>query len=227
MTGPGQAAPGPARRRRYHHGDLRDALIDTTIELLGERGAEAFSMAEASRRLGVAVSAPYAHFTDRNDLLAAVAVRAYQQFYAAVAPDTDSGLAPADRLAAMARGYVRFAASDRPLFQVLYEAGLDKTGHPEIEAAEQPINDAFMACVDALSGGSGPAAVELASALEATAHGHAMLLLDSGQPPPAGEVERTADRAARAARALIESRGLLSDAAGPAGLDPPGVSPQG
>jgi hypothetical protein len=69
--------------------------------------------------------------------------------------------------------------------------------------------------------------VELASALEATAHGHAMLLLDSGQPPAAGEVERTADRAARAARALIESRGLLSDAAGPAGLDPPGVSPQG
>ncbi len=102
--------------------------------------------------------------------------------------------------------------------QVLSEAGLDKTGHPEIEAAERPSNDAFMACVGALSGGPGPAAEELASALEATAHGHAMLLLDSGQPPAADEVERTAERAARATRALIESRGLLSDAAGPAGL---------
>ena len=150
--------------------------------MIGERGVRGFSMAEASRRLGVAVSAPYAHFADRNDLLAAVAVRAYELFYVAVAPDTDSGLAPADRLAAMARGYVRFAAAHRPLFEVLYEAGLDKAGHPEIEAAEQPINDAFMACVNALSGGPGPAAEELASALEATAHGHAMLLLDSGQP---------------------------------------------
>ena len=213
----------PGKRGRYHHGDLAAALVNAAIEVIGERGVHGFSMAEASRRLGVAVSAPYAHFTDRNDLLAAVAVRAYQRFYAAVAPDTGSGLAPAERLAAMARGYVRFAASDRPLFQVLYEAGLDKTGHPEIEAAEQPINDAFMACVDALSGGPGPAAGELASALEATAHGHAMLLLDSGQPPAADEVERTAERAARATRALIESRGLLTGAAGPAGLEPRGA----
>ena len=73
------------------------------------------------------------------------------------------------------------------------------------------------------AGGPGPAAGELALALEATAHGHAMLLLDSGQPPAAEEVERTAERAARATRALIESRCLLSDAAGPAGLEPPGA----
>ena len=123
----------------------------------------------------------------------------------------------------MARRYVRFAAASRPLFQVLYEAGLDKTGHPEIEAAGQPINDSFMACVNAICGGPGPAAEELASALEATAHGHAMLLLDSGPGPSAEDVERTAERAARAARALIESRCLLSDAAGPAVPDPPGA----
>ena len=76
--------PGQARRERYHHGDLRAALIGTAVELLGERGLEAFSMAEASRRLGVAVSAPYRHFADRDALLAAVAVRA-----ADVAPDKD------------------------------------------------------------------------------------------------------------------------------------------
>lgn len=205
---------GSGKRSRYHHGDLAAALVDAAIEVIGERGVHGFSMAEASRRLGVAVSAPYAHFADRNDLLAAVAVRAYQQFYAAIAPEVDAGLAPADRLAAMARHYVRFAASNRPLFQVLYEAGLDKTGHPEIEAAEQPIDDAFMTCVNAISGGPGPAD-ELASALEATAHGHAMLLLDSGPGPSDEDVERTAERAGRAARALIESRCLLSDAAGP------------
>ena len=214
---------GSGKRSRYHHGDLAAALVDAAIEVISERGVHGFSMAEASRRLGVAVSAPYAHFADRNDLLAAVAVRAYQQFYAAIAPEVDAGLAPADRLAAMTRHYVRFAASNRPLFQVLYEAGLDKTGHPEIEAAEQPIDDAFMTCVNAISGGPGPAADELASALEATAHGHAMLLLDSGPGPSDEDVERTAERAGRAARALIESRCLLSDAAGPAGPEPPGA----
>ena len=214
---------GSGKRSRYHHGDLAAALVDAAIEVIGERGVHGFSMAEASRRLGVAVSAPYAHFADRNDLLAAVAVRAYQQFYAAIAPEVDAGLAPADRLAAMTRHYVRFAASNRPLFQVLYEAGLDKTGHPEIEAAEQPIDDAFMTCVNAISGGPGPAADELASALEATAHGHAMLLLDSGPGPSDEDVERTAERAGRAARALIESRCLLSDAAGPARPEPPGA----
>ena len=215
--------PGSAKRGRYHHGDLAAALVDAAIEVIGERGVHGFSMAEASRRLGVAVSAPYAHFADRNDLLAAVAVRAYQRFYAAVVPQAEAGLAPADRLAAMARGYVRFAAAHRPLFEVLYQAGLDKAGHPEIEAAEQPIDDAFMTCVNAISGGPGPAAEGLAWALEATAHGYAMLLLDSGRQRSAEDVERTAEQAGRAARALIESRSLFGDAAAPADLERPGA----
>ena len=66
----------PARGKdgRYHHGDLRAALIETAVDVIGERGVRGFSMAEASRPLGVAVSAPYAHFADRDDLLAAVAI---------------------------------------------------------------------------------------------------------------------------------------------------------
>jgi AcrR family transcriptional regulator len=95
---------------RYHHGDLRAALIDTAVELIGERGVREFSLAEASRRLGVAVSAPYAHFAGRDDLLAAVAVRAFEMFRAALLPEMGKIADPAGRLAAMARDYVRFAA---------------------------------------------------------------------------------------------------------------------
>jgi AcrR family transcriptional regulator len=157
-----RAMPRPGKGGRYHHGDLRAALVDTAIEVIGERGVRGFSLAEASRRLGVAVSAPYAHFTDRDDLLAAVAVHAYELFYTEVAGGLSQSRPPADRLAAMARSYVRFAAANRPLFEVLYEAGLDKARHPEIEAAERPLADAFMACVRALSDGdeasSGPGA---------------------------------------------------------------------
>ena len=53
-------------------------------------------------------------------------MHAYELFYAEVAAEMSQSRAPADRLAAMARGYVRFAAASRPLFEVLYEAGLDK-----------------------------------------------------------------------------------------------------
>jgi AcrR family transcriptional regulator len=201
--------PRPGKGDRYHHGDLRAALIDTAVELIGERGVRGFSLAEASRRLGVAVSAPYAHFADRDDLLAAVAVRAFELLHAALVPEMDRFSDPADRLAAMARGYVRFAACHRPLFEVLYESGLDKARHPEIEAAERPLDDAFLACVRALSGGDDVLAEDLATAIEATAHGHAMLLLDPGPGQDPEAVELAAERTARATLALVESRQLL------------------
>ncbi len=205
--------PSSGKGDRYHHGDLRTALVDTAVELIGERGVRGFSLAEASRRLGVAVSAPYAHFADRDELLAAVAVRAYELCYLALGPAMEQSRPPADRLAEMAGGYVRFAAANRPLFEVLYEAGLDKARHPEIEAAERRLTDGYMSCVRAISDGTESASEDLAIAVEATAHGHAVLLLDaSGQP--AGAVELAAERAARATLALIESRQLLERPSG-------------
>jgi AcrR family transcriptional regulator len=201
--------PRSGKGGRYHHGDLRAALIDTAVELIGERGVRGFSLAEASRRLGVAVSAPYAHFADRDDLLAAVAVRAYEIFTGTLLPEMAKVAEPAGRMAAMARGYVRFAAYHRPLFEVLYEAGLDKVRHPEIEVAEQPLNDAFLDTVRALADGDEARAEDLATAMEATARGYAMLLLDDGPDPESEAVERAADRTARAILALIEGRRLL------------------
>jgi AcrR family transcriptional regulator len=200
--------PARAKGGRYHHGDLRAALIDTAIEVIGERGVRGFSMAEASRRLGVAVSAPYAHFADRDELLAAVAVHAYEQFHSEVVPGMSQLSTPAEQLAELARGYVRFAAAHRPLFEVLYEAGLDKARHPEIEAAARLVADAFMTCVRALSEDEA-SSEELASALEATANGHVVLFFDSSTGPGDEAVAKAAERAARAALALIESRHLL------------------
>ncbi|HEX4291130.1 MAG TPA: helix-turn-helix domain-containing protein, partial [Trebonia sp.] len=60
----------PAKGSRYHHGDLRPALVDAAIDVIAERGVRDFSMAEASRRLGVTTAAPYRHFADRDELLA-------------------------------------------------------------------------------------------------------------------------------------------------------------
>jgi AcrR family transcriptional regulator len=201
--------PRPDKRRRYHHGDLRAALIETAVDLIDERGVRNFTLAEASRRVGVTVSAPYAHFADRDALLAAVTVHAYELFYADVAREVDRFRKPADRLAAVARSYVRFAGTHRALFEALLEAGLDKTRHPGIDAAKRPLDDAFMDCVHALDGGKA-AARNLAIAVEAAAHGHAMLLLEGDFGDGDGALEAAAERAARATLALIEGRRLLS-----------------
>ena len=229
--------PRPGRDGRYHHGDLRAALIDTAVEIIGERGVRGFSLAEASRRLGVASSAPYAHFADRDEFLAAVAVHAYELFNEQFLPEIYEFPEPADRLAALVQSYVRFAGAHRPLFEVIFVAGLDKIRHPEVKAAEKPFEDAYTDIVRTLSaettaeqetpapesGGltgdpgtptpeSGDLtgeAGDLAAAVEAAAYGHAMLLLEGDYGQGDEAVERAADRAARSTLALVEGRHLL------------------
>jgi AcrR family transcriptional regulator len=193
---------GQARRGRYHHGDLRDALVETAIVLLGERGAASFSLAEASRRLGVAPSAPYRHFADRDALLAAVAVRAAGLLSERLGQQAASG-SPQQRLAAAAGAYVRFADEERALFQALAGAGLDKDRHPEIARAAQPIGALFLSAAADLAGGDQAAAARLVSAIVATAHGHATLMLDGTFGSGREAAEAAARQAAAAALALI------------------------
>ena len=64
------SSPVKPRPVGHHHGDLRNALLRATLELVGERGPHGFTLAETSRRAGVSVAAPYKHFADRESLLA-------------------------------------------------------------------------------------------------------------------------------------------------------------
>lgn len=197
------------REGRYHHGDLRAALIDTAVELLAEQGAQGFTLAEASRRLGVAPSAPYRHFHDRDALLAAVAVHAAEllsRSLADIAPDRSA----TDRLAAAVHVYVRFAWEHRPLFSALTGSGLDKTRHSEIDTAAQPIHAAFTTPATELDPEHGD---RIASAIAATAHGHALLLLDNAFGTGEQACDAAADQAAAAVRALIAGRKELTRAA--------------
>jgi AcrR family transcriptional regulator len=180
-------------------------LIDTTIDLVAEHGVQGFSMAEASRRLGVAVAAPYLHFADRDALLAAVAVRAEQalgQRLARVGREQD----PAQRLVAAVRRYVRFSAEERPLFQTLVFSGLDKTRYPNLLLAAREIGAFFIEPATQLTVDDPQVSGELASAVLATAHGYAVLLLDGtfGIGPAAANI--AVEQAAAATRALIAGR---------------------
>jgi AcrR family transcriptional regulator len=194
---------------RYHHGDLRAALVDAAIELIAERGVRGFSLAEASRRVGVTIAAPYRHFADRDALLAAVAVRALEVFGAMVAAEASDTDAPAQRLAAMTRAYVRFAAEHRPLFETLFSAGLDKSRYPELKRAYERIDALFLPAVNEICEGDTNAADTLAAVLEASAHGHAALLLDGEYGDGPDSVRAAGDQAARATHALIDGRDAL------------------
>src|SRR3954469_23256208 len=122
-------------RRAYHHGDLRAALVDATLALVAEKGVSGFSVAEAARRTGVSISAPYRHFADRDELLAAAAVRGYEELLARFRAAIDAQESPAEQAAAVSAAYVRFAAERRPLFELLFGAGLDKHRYPALAEA--------------------------------------------------------------------------------------------
>ncbi len=117
------AKRAPARRtaaRSYHHGHLRQALIDAALELVREGGGEAVSVREAARRAGVSAGAPFRHFPTRAALMAAVAEESMRRFKAEI----DASLArtsaddPLERLRAIARAYIRWAVRNPAYFEV-------------------------------------------------------------------------------------------------------------
>lgn len=199
--------------RPYHHGNLPAALVAATLDLIEENGVQGFSVAEAARRTGVSISAPYRHFADREELLAACAVAACEElgerFEVAIAEPAS----PAEQLAAASAAYVRFAAERRSMFDALFGAGLDKAKHPQLEEAALGLIEIVFAGARRLApGGNEEAAGILVEAITGLAQGHATLLLDGsfGELPAA--VEPACERVAAATRALIRGRSLLFSA---------------
>ena len=109
-----------AKKRAYHHGDLRRALVTASLDVIAEVGPEGFTLRDIARRLKVAPSAPYRHFEDKEALLAAVAAECAERLGEAMdaARETagDDPLEPF-RLAGIA--YVRFAVENPAHFRVL------------------------------------------------------------------------------------------------------------
>jgi len=202
---------GTARRSGQHHGDLRRAIEQAALVLVEERGVQGFSLAEASRRAGVSVAAPYKHFADRDALLADLARRGYEEqlerFGAAMA--TVEG--PVAQMAEFASAYVEFAVHRRALFELIFAAGLDKRRYPELLAAGARVQDLLVAPAGRLR--SDPdEAVDLVHAVAAAAHGLAVFLGQGVFGDPAAQLGPTRERARAAARALASYEGDDVDA---------------
>ena len=200
--------------RGYHHGDLREALVEATFELVQEKGVHAFSVAEAARRTGVSAGAPYRHFADRGELLAEAATRAAQELRARFAAALATPGSVADRLAGAAVAYVRFAAERRAMFEVLFGAGLEKPRYPQLEEATQGLlADLVKAALPLAPNRDPAAAASLVLAMGGLAQGHATLLLDHAFGTAAhgygSPVEEAEARVAAATRALVRGRSVL------------------
>jgi AcrR family transcriptional regulator len=200
------------QKRAYHHGNLRDALIDVAIELITAGGVQSFSLAEACRQLDVTVAAPYRHFADRNALLTAVAIRATEKLsdaLSAVHAETDD---PAERLVGVSRRYVEFAATEPALFETMFANEVFLGGNPELASTVRPTVEAFVGPARMLPGATAELAGRVVLASAAAAHGFASLLRAGSFSGNSNDMHTASEGAASATRAIIAGRAVLATA---------------
>lgn len=125
--------------KSYHHGNLRAELLDTAIDQLREHGAEDLSLRALARAIGVSQTAPYRHFADKGELLAAMATRGYKDLHTALRAAGDSaGDCPADQLKAFAHAYVDYAANNPQLFKLMFGPAVQPSAkYPELRDASR------------------------------------------------------------------------------------------
>src|SRR5690242_5549996 len=124
--------------RGYHHGNLKEALVQAALDLIAQKGPACFTFAEAARSAGVSPAAPYRHFRDRDELLASIAQRGFEQFEARLNAAWDDGRP--DTIAAFERlgkAYLAFAHEDPASYSAMFESGLPIAAHPALAAASE------------------------------------------------------------------------------------------
>lgn len=112
-------------RETYHHGNLRQALVEATVGLIEKKGPLAFTLSEAARLAGVSPAAPYRHFAGRDELLAEVAQQGFAEFSDRLEAAFDGGRPTA--LGAILRigsAYLRFATERPGLYIAMFESGM-------------------------------------------------------------------------------------------------------
>ncbi|MFF8033314.1 MULTISPECIES: TetR/AcrR family transcriptional regulator [unclassified Streptomyces] len=163
-------------RTSYHHGALRQALIEGAKEILAELGHEQFSLNEVARRAGVSTSAPYRHFDGRDELLAAVAADGYATLRQCLEQVVLGVSDPGERLLRLGGAYVRFAQEYPGLFVTMFRG---PGGVPDVVGIKsfEILRDAVIEAQQAELLSSVPSAELLTRSIWAALHGLSVLSL--------------------------------------------------
>jgi AcrR family transcriptional regulator len=190
------------------HGNLRSALVTASFELLAESGLAGFSVAELTRRLGVSTAAPYRHFRDREELLAAVATRAAGELAGAMRAAADAtGADPVERLAATAGAYVRFVSARGAGFDVIYAKELRHLRDDDLAEAGRGLMSMLLDLAQRARDVDPLGALQLLEQVISLAHGYTTLDTDGFLTEARLFGGDVATRATTAAAALI--RGVI------------------
>lgn len=172
------------RRRGYHHGNLREALIQAALSLIAEKGASGFSFADAARSAGVSPAAPYRHFRDRDALLADVAERGFSLFTDRLEAAWDDGRPdPVTAFERTGQAYLAFARDEPAHYSAMFEAGIDRNATPELRRASDQAFAVLRRAAETLCAlapqGQRPPAMMVALHVWSLAHGTASLFTRS------------------------------------------------
>ncbi len=176
-----------AQRDSYHHGNLREALVEAALRLIAERGPAGFAFVELARAAGVSPAAPYRHFRDRNALLAEVARRGFARFAGAMERNWNNGRPdPVTALENCGRAYLDFARRDPASYAVMFESGVPLDDPALRQASDLAFSvlrgAAEAACATAT--GRRPPALMVALHVWAMAHGIASLFISHSHRLP-------------------------------------------
>jgi len=113
--------------KNYHHGDLKNALIKAGVEILSDEGVGELSLRKVAKRAGVSHSAPYAHFKDRQSLIAAISTEGFKQLYDELNTAVSAHVGdPKQQLVEGAWAYVQFAMNNTDTFKIMFSGVLEK-----------------------------------------------------------------------------------------------------
>jgi AcrR family transcriptional regulator len=175
------------RRDSYHHGNLREALVEAALRLIAERGLAGFAFAELARAAGVSPAAPYRHFRDRNALLAELARRGFEQLQQDLEQAWGQGRPdPAIAIERCGRAHLAFARRDPASYAAMFDASAAEP-EPALRAASDAafavIRRAADAACAAATTARRPPALMVALHVWSLCHGVASLFV--GPPSPA------------------------------------------
>jgi len=199
-----------AAKRPYHRVNLKQSLLEAAVALSGETGPQGFTLREVARRAGVSHNAPYRHFRDKDDLLAAVAAQGFDLLTESMNKAMAKGHNAAERLRLAGRGYVEFALEWPQHTLVMFER--PKPSEPRPEYA-QPAARAFQTLLDAIAAAQDEGALpkgdskRFAIAAWSGVHGLAKLAIGGQIPLDARETLMFAEYLT-----LVLERGMLQAA---------------